>query len=132
MTVHQSDHDWHRIADAGAVTDPGSRAFRIERRGMSFFGFVVKKNGVLYAYENFCPHAGRQLNWGPDRFLTRDQSMIMCAAHGALFEISSGRCVGGPCVGESLSALGVRERDGEILVYLPARTGGTTLSDQGN
>ncbi len=127
-----TDDHWHVVADAAALPDPGSLAFTLPRDGMAFFGFVVRKDGEVYAYENFCPHAGRQLNWGPDRFLTRDQSLIMCAAHGALFEIATGLCAAGPCVGERLVRLTVREHGGELQVHLPPRCGDATRPGPGS
>ncbi len=111
------DNHWHTVADGNALADPGSVAFTLPLGGMAFLGFVVQKDGELYAFENFCPHAGRQLNWGPDRFLTRDESQIMCAAHGALFDIETGQCVAGPCIGERLRRLPVRRRDGAVQVH---------------
>ncbi len=105
---------WHQVAALSDLADPGSRGFQVETDGMPVFGFVVRKDGKLYGYENVCPHAGRMLNWGPHRFLTQDQSMIMCVAHGALFDITSGECATGPCMGESLRQVPVREVDGVV------------------
>ncbi|MFK7888919.1 MAG: Rieske (2Fe-2S) protein [Gammaproteobacteria bacterium] len=106
--------DWHRVAELKDIADPGSRGFQIETDSMPVFGFIVRRDGKLFGYENVCPHAGRMLNWGPHRFLTKDDSMIMCAAHGALFDIGSGECATGPCMGESLRSIAVRENDGVI------------------
>lgn len=80
-------------------------------------GFLVRRGMHLHAYRNVCPHAGNPLNWKPDAFLTRDRSLIMCAVHGALFEIESGRCVAGPCQGFGLEGLDVRVEDGEVVLY---------------
>ena len=41
---------------------------------------------TVHGYLNRCPHAGRQLNFLPDRFLTPDGELIQCLQHGALFE----------------------------------------------
>ncbi len=109
-----SSPSWHRVANRNEIADPGSRGFQIETEGMPVFGFVVLRDGQLHGYENVCPHAGRMLNWGPHRFLTKDDSMIMCAAHGAVFDIGSGECAAGPCMGESLRTIPVRETDGHI------------------
>lgn len=106
--------NWQRVAALTEIADPGSRGFQIETDSMPVFGFVVRKDGKLYGYENVCPHAGRMLNWGPHRFLTKDDSMIMCVAHGALFDITSGECAVGPCMGESLRSVPVREVDGFV------------------
>ncbi|MCJ7555418.1 MAG: Rieske 2Fe-2S domain-containing protein [Gammaproteobacteria bacterium] len=79
-------------------------------------GFVVRRGGVLVAYRNICPHAGRPLNWHPDRFLDQRGEVILCTGHGAEFAIASGACGRGPCKGQSLSALRVDLIDGVMFI----------------
>ncbi|HWF01953.1 MAG TPA: Rieske (2Fe-2S) protein, partial [Caulobacteraceae bacterium] len=38
----------------------------------------------------------------PDRYLTRENDLILCGSHGALFRIGSGQCIAGPCAGRAL------------------------------
>jgi len=40
----------------------------------------------------------------------------VCANHGALFEPENGACLSGPCSGDSLTAVPLDVRDGEIWV----------------
>lgn len=68
------------------------------------------------AWRNVCPHAGRRLDWAPGRFLRARDGSLVCAAHGASFELDGGRCVAGPCRGESLQAVAVAVRDGEVVL----------------
>lgn len=83
--------------------------------------FVIQRDDKLYAYRNLCPHAGMALNWKPDEFLTNDQSLIMCRAHGALFEIESGECIAGPCTGRALRAYPVSTNTkGHVVVEVDA------------
>lgn len=67
--------------------------------------FAVKKDGVLYLYQNHCPHLGVELNWQEDQFLDMDGALIQCSTHGALFLIEDGECVAGPCLGQALTAI---------------------------
>jgi nitrite reductase/ring-hydroxylating ferredoxin subunit len=53
-------------------------------------------------------------NWMPDRFLSRDRSQIICATHGALFDIATGYCTAGPCQGQHLTAKIVDIRDDQV------------------
>ena len=62
--------------------------------------------GQVQAWLNICPHAGRRLDYAPGKFLL-DQGHLVCAAHGASFELGQGRCVAGPCRGASLVPLAV-------------------------
>ena len=87
------------------LTDRGSRAFSVGSGDWPLKGFVVRRGVEVFAYVNRCPHAGHPLNWQPDRFLTSDGSLLQCASHGARFEIDSGRCIAGPCVGRHLISL---------------------------
>lgn len=82
--------------------------------------FVVRREQQVHVYRNRCPHRGLELNWLPDRFLDRDQSFILCSAHGALFEIDSGLCVDGPCHGQQLEALPAEIIEGAVYITLDA------------
>lgn len=102
------------------IADPGAKEFEITNsRGEPWYGFVVRKDGVVYAYANSCPHTGAMLNWAPDRFLTRAGNQIMCGVHGALFEIETGYCTLGPCKGQALRALQTQLIDGQVCVREP-------------
>ncbi len=78
--------------------------------------FAVRRGDEVRVYVNSCPHIGVPLDWAPDRFLTNDGSRIICATHGAEFEIGTGLCVRGPCLGDRLDAVMIDIKDGVILV----------------
>ena len=101
------------------MDDPGCREFMIGDGDWPLRGFVVRQGVDIFAYENVCRHVGHQLNWKPDEFLTKDRSAIMCASHGALYDIRSGECLGGPCPGKSLKGVDVEVRDGVVYVTGP-------------
>ena len=50
-----------------------------------------------------------------ENFKRSGGELILCSWHGALFDIESGRCVGGPCMGAGLSAWPVTVEGGIIL-----------------
>lgn len=69
---------------------------------------ILRRHGErLQAWLNICPHAGRRLDWAPGRFLV-DKGHLVCAAHGASFEMERGECVAGPCRGASLVPVAVQ------------------------
>ena len=70
--------------------------------------FALRVDNHIYAYWNICPHMGIPLNWVPNRFLDFDKALIQCSSHGALFNIETGKCIAGPCNGESLTAVELR------------------------
>jgi nitrite reductase/ring-hydroxylating ferredoxin subunit len=106
---------WHTICAIEELEDPGAKGFLIQGE-WPLHGFVVRRGERVYAYVNVCPHEGRSLQWKPDAFLTRDRRLIMCSAHGAIFEIETGLCVAGPCIGAHLRALPARIAGGLVDV----------------
>ena len=96
------------------LEDPGCREFSIGDGDWPFRGFVVRRGDAVYAYQNFCMHVGHPLNWRPDDFLTKDKDAIICASHGAVYDIATGACFGGPCKGKSLHRADVEVRNGGV------------------
>jgi nitrite reductase/ring-hydroxylating ferredoxin subunit len=39
---------------------------------------------------------------------------LICSTHGALYAPDTGLCVGGPCRGKRLEALGLEESEGQV------------------
>lgn len=98
------------------LADPGAREFTLGSGDWPLRGFVIRSGETLRAYVNHCPHAGFPLNWRPDRFLSPDSSRILCATHGALFDIQTGECVAGPCPGQRLRSLAIRIEKGCVML----------------
>jgi nitrite reductase/ring-hydroxylating ferredoxin subunit len=76
----------------------------------------VREGDKVFAYVNRCPHAGHPLNIGPNDFLTADCTHIVCNSHGATFEIASGLCIAGPCVGAGLEKIPIRLESGLVVI----------------
>jgi nitrite reductase/ring-hydroxylating ferredoxin subunit len=102
-----------RMADLPA---DGCREFRLGRGDWPLRGFVVRVSDGVRAYVNQCAHLQYPLNYSPHEFLTDDRRLILCRAHGALFEKDTGSCVAGPCYGRSLIGLPVRIDSGYVLL----------------
>lgn len=99
-----------RLADGGfaeteAVVDGDAESLILYRQG-----------DTVRAWFNICPHAGRRLDWAPGEFLRSKDGLLVCAAHGASFELGAGTCVAGPCRGEALRAVAVVVRDGAVFL----------------
>jgi nitrite reductase/ring-hydroxylating ferredoxin subunit len=77
---------------------------------------LIRQGAQVRAWMNVCPHAGRRMDYAPGQFLlTRDQQLV-CAVHGATFRLDDGGCTGGPCRGQSLLAVPVEVRAGEVVL----------------
>lgn len=98
------------------IASPGSKGFRFREGEALFAGFVVRQDQTLAGYVDSCPHAGWPLAGFAGRYLTRENDLILCAGHGALFKIEGGACVAGPCPGQALTPWPVTVKDGQIVV----------------
>jgi nitrite reductase/ring-hydroxylating ferredoxin subunit len=96
------------------IPNPGSKEFQLEQFDLPFF--IVKKGENLRAYVNNCPHTGAPLNWQPDKFLNYEQDLIQCSLHMAIFDISSGKCIAGPCVNKGLHKVEIKVQNGDIYL----------------
>ena len=89
------------------VPDGASRGFDPWREGRDTV-FVVRQGEALFGYRDACPHVdGAPMAWRKDAYLNGDSSHIVCHGHGALFDIATGVCVRGPCLGEALTPVAV-------------------------
>lgn len=105
-----------RLCHATDVPEGAARGFDPTGRGRDTL-FVVRRGG-LYAYRNHCPHwSETSMAWRKDAFLNADATRIVCAAHGAQFDINTGLCTMGPCIGQSLIRVPVvADGDGMLVV----------------
>lgn len=90
--------------------------FEVKRYGRDESAFVIRFAGKVRGFLNRCAHVPTELDWNPGKFFDADSTLLICSTHGALYAPDSGRCVGGPCRGRSLTELVMIERDGLILV----------------
>jgi nitrite reductase/ring-hydroxylating ferredoxin subunit len=100
----------HYLCKTSDVGDAEAKGFEIEGQSV----LLVNHDAQLRVYMNWCPHLGIELNFMPDQFLDADNAMIMCANHGALFEIESGHCLSGPCSGDALVGVPHEVRGDEV------------------
>jgi nitrite reductase/ring-hydroxylating ferredoxin subunit len=93
--------------------------------------FALRFDGRVVAYVNRCAHVPTELDWQAGEFLDADKRYIVCATHGANYEPSSGRCVGGPCGAGRLMAIDVSERAGLVYWYPSRDVSALTFDDRG-
>ena len=120
------------------LVEGGSAArFAFEMDGQILPGFAVMFDGEVYAYANSCPHRGTELDWLPGQVFDDSGLYLVCATHGAIFEVDSGKCVGGPCQGASLVKVAIRVVNNVVTLAVgrlvstqppPAQTGPASKS----
>lgn len=96
------------------LDNPGARGFTLGQGKARRDIFLVRMDDAVFAYLNRCPHANQPLDARPGRFLTQDETQIICGGHAALFRIEDGFCTSGPCAGEHLESIAVEVVDGIV------------------
>jgi nitrite reductase/ring-hydroxylating ferredoxin subunit len=108
-----------RLCALSEIPDGGSRSFTLRGAdGRRLRVFAVRRGEAVHAYVNRCPHRGTPLDWRPDDFLDPEGRHIVCATHGAVFQIDDGVCIAGPCPGEQLTPVPLERRGEELLAPL--------------
>tara|TARA_S200000501_G_C20476147_1_gene591766 strand:- start:185 stop:523 length:339 start_codon:yes stop_codon:yes gene_type:complete len=87
----------------------GGKGFKFEvfLSGQKYSAFVIKYKGKFFSYINSCAHLHHELDLIDGFFFDSTGDYLICSSHGALYEISSGVCVAGPCVGRKLVSLNI-------------------------
>jgi nitrite reductase/ring-hydroxylating ferredoxin subunit len=101
------------------IPEQGSLGFDPHQEGRDTV-FIVRQGAALYAYRDMCPHYGdTALPWRKDVYLDTSGQNIICASHGARFDITSGLCTLGPCLGQSLTGITLQvTEEGQVFANL--------------
>ena len=109
------------LCDARALQERGKAwVWELLEYGRPARGFALRFEGQVRGYLNRCAHVPSEMDWQPGEFLDADKRFILCSIHGAAYEPSDGRCVGGPCGRGKLTPIRVEERAGQVYWY-PSR-----------
>ncbi|MUV86586.1 Rieske 2Fe-2S domain-containing protein [Natronomonas sp. CBA1123] len=104
-----------RIADIEEVPEDSTLLFTVREGFDEKEVVLVRLNGDIAAWRNFCPHwTDVRLDKGSGAEF-RDGEVV-CTRHGATFEPDSGHCTYGPCEGSYLEEVDVEVRDGGVYL----------------
>jgi nitrite reductase/ring-hydroxylating ferredoxin subunit len=93
-----------RLCSLAELEDGRSRGFDPGDTGRDWL-FVVRRGDGAVVYLDECPHEGSRMPWRRHEYLNAARDRIVCNAHGAQFEIDTGLCVLGPCLGRHLPTI---------------------------
>jgi nitrite reductase/ring-hydroxylating ferredoxin subunit len=102
-----------RIAE---LLDPGTKNVVLGEGEDALDIIIIQTKGTRYAYINCCPHQFIPLETFPNHFLTEDKRFFLCSGHGARFELDTGVCHSGPCLGRGLDRLAIEEKEGGVYL----------------
>jgi nitrite reductase/ring-hydroxylating ferredoxin subunit len=97
------------------IEDGGFAEVEVMLDGDAESQILHRAGSAVRAWLTVCPHAGRRLDWAPGKFL-KSNGLLVCAAHGASFELAEGQCVAGPCRGDRLRAVAIELRDDAVYL----------------
>lgn len=107
--------DWHELPSAPEpgsalgnredIPDGGGREVVFGQDKEACRILLLRRGESVWAYLNVCPHFSIPLNFEPQKFLTFDGEILMCAHHTAFFNFEDGHCFDGPCQGAHLTAV---------------------------
>lgn len=94
------------------IPEPGGKTFRFREGSDLFAGIVVRFGGKVVGYIDSCPHVGWPLAQNDAYLFSGDH--LLCSGHGAMFRPLDGRCVAGPCLGDSLTPWPIKLSNGIV------------------
>lgn len=101
--------DFEPIVTARPIPEGAGIAVQIRGRSVALF----RLEGLLFALDDVCPHAGAALARGRIR-----DGMVQCPLHGSKFDLRTGQCRS-PALGiRPVVVHAVREVDGRVEVAL--------------
>lgn len=92
------------------------KLFEAKVKGKIVKGFVLKKNGRFFVYQNLCKHLPVTLDLGDGGLFTHDKAHFQCHMHGAMYELETGYCVAGPCQGARLNQFDLVEEEARLVI----------------
>ena len=115
--AHPHPHEIALCASADLAERGRALVFDVLLWGAPARAFALRFEGRVVCYLNRCAHVPAEMDWQPGEFLDADRRFILCSIHGATYEPTNGRCIGGPCGRDRLMAIDVVERDGQVYWY---------------
>ncbi|BCH66639.1 hypothetical protein RvVAT039_38550 [Agrobacterium vitis] len=85
---------------------------------------VIRRDGKLHAWLDACPHysSGTPMAWKTDAYFNGEKTHLACNSHGALFDLETGECVLGPCLGQGLTRVDIAVgEEGEVFALVTAQ-----------
>ena len=91
------------LCRAEEVAEGAARGFALTGRRHKVI--VLRKGGRLYGWLDACPHydGGTPMAWKSDAYLNGAGTHLACHSHGAHFDMTTGVCTLGPCLGQALT-----------------------------
>lgn len=104
-----------RLVPFATLPDPGALAVDFSVEEQRFSLILVRRGALVRGFENRCPHARLPMDRPDGRVAIEDGRFLICAMHGASFDLENGACVGGPAT-RGLTAFPVGVDDDWVVI----------------
>ncbi len=108
----------HFLCTYESLLDKPIQTFEIALDNDTYPVILLLSANMIRAYRNQCPHAWVPLNLADSNLLSGCQQYLQCSSHFAQFNMLSGACVYGPCLGRSLQRLSIELIDDDVFIHL--------------
>lgn len=98
------------------VPQSGAQAITITTATGDFPMLLVVTDDGIKAYVNACPHQFLPLDYRSDSLLSQDGAKLMCSAHGAMFDATTGQGVAGHGLDCRLAPVPLHQIDGQLFI----------------
>ncbi len=78
--------------------------------------FAVRYQDEIKVYKNICGHIAINLDFVKGQFFDEEGEHLVCSTHGALYQASTGKCLGGPCYGVGLEPIESIVKEGMLFI----------------
>ena len=115
-----SQEDSILLASVAAIPEEGTLEWCADPDGRVSI-LLFRRGARVFAYHNVCPHQGRGLGirrsgGQATRFFFDPQGHLVCPHHGAVFQLSDGECLSGPCRGAGLTPVAIRIEGNSVFL----------------
>jgi len=100
----------------GGDLQSGARAVTVTTDVGDFPLLLVMTDDGIKGFVNACPHQFLPLDYRSPHLMSHDGTKLMCSAHGAMFDATTGNGVGGHGLGCSLSPVPLCRSGGRLVI----------------
>ena len=104
------------IFPSADIAELGKFPFTVMHRGEKREAILIRFQGMVYGYLNQCVHMPKALDCEDGNIFDDTKRYLQCSMHSICYDPVSGVSLSEICAGKKLTAIKVREEDGQIYL----------------
>lgn len=114
MTVRP--RNYAKICSSADIAELGKFPFTLQYRGEKREALLIRFQGMVYSYLNQCVHMPKALDCENENIFDDTERYLQCSMHSICYDPVSGVSLSEICAGKKLTAIKVREEDGQVYL----------------